>query len=213
MSRLTKRDISGACCIPMTEGSRPPYPVVTQEAVERLAAYEDTGLEPEVVKDMAENAETRLLAWFEARYDMPVGKLMDLIEAYQDGRLVVLPGKASIGVWLIDKRPGKDEMYAQFHGEVMINTNHYDVEHLSKEAVPARTGRWIERLDGDGEFVHHMCSECKADAIFQYIIEDDWDEGMDGEWYSMGKITTGIEEHLTNCCPNCGAKMEQEAEE
>lgn len=81
------------------------------------------------------------------------------------------------------------------------------------EAVPVRTGRWIERLDGDGEFVHHMCSECKADAIFQYIIEDDWDEGMDGEWYSIGKITTGIEEYLTNCCPNCGVKMEQEAEE
>lgn len=81
------------------------------------------------------------------------------------------------------------------------------------EAVPVRTGRWIERLDGDGEFVHHMCSECKADAIFQYIIEDDLDEGMDGEWYCIGKITTGIEEHLTNCCPNCGAKMEQEAEE
>jgi hypothetical protein len=81
------------------------------------------------------------------------------------------------------------------------------------EAVPVRTGRWIERLDGAGEFVHHMCSECKADAIFQYIIEDDLDEGMDGEWYSRGKITTGIEEHLTNCCPNCGVKMEQEAEE
>lgn len=63
------------------------------QCMDRLAAYEDTGLEPEVVKDMAENAETRLLAWFEARYNMPVGKLMDLIEAQQDGRVVVLPCK------------------------------------------------------------------------------------------------------------------------
>ena len=78
-------------------------------------------------------------------------------------------------------------------------------------ATAERTGRWIKRLDGDGEFVHHMCSECKADAIFQYNIEDDYDEGMDGAWYCIGKITTGIEEHLTNCCPNCGVKMEQEA--
>ena len=45
-----------------------------------------------------------------------------------------------------------------------------------------RHGRWVERLDGDCEFVHHMCSECKADAFFQYIIEADWDENIDGEW-------------------------------
>lgn len=71
---------------------------------DRLAAYEDTGLEPEVVKDMAENAETRLLAWFEARYDMPVGKLMDLIEAKQDGRLVVLPCKMDDTLWVAGER-------------------------------------------------------------------------------------------------------------
>lgn len=97
------------------------------------------------------------------------------------------------------------------HNGDMISSE--EVEQVIKEApavepVPVRTGRWIERLHGDGEFVHHMCSECKADAIFQYIIEDDWDEGMDGEWYSIGKITTGIEEYLTNCCPNCGVKMD-----
>lgn len=70
--------------------------------IERLAAYENTGLEPEVVKDMAENAETRLLAWFEARYGMPVGKLMDLIEAKQDGRLMVLPCKVGDMAWIIE---------------------------------------------------------------------------------------------------------------
>ena len=70
------------------------------QCMDRLAAYEDTGMEPEVVKDMVENVETRLLAWFEARYDMPVGKLMDLIEAKQDGRLVVLPCKIGDTVWV-----------------------------------------------------------------------------------------------------------------
>lgn len=78
------------------------------------------------------------------------------------------------------------------------------------EAEPVRHGRWIERLDGDCEFVHHMCSECKADAFFQYIIEADWDENIDGEWYNRGDEITGIEEFLTDYCPHCGAKMDSE---
>lgn len=76
------------------------------------------------------------------------------------------------------------------------------------EAEPVRHGRWIERLDGDCEFVHHMCSECKADAFFQYIIEADWDENIDGEWYNRGDEITGIEEFLTDYCPHCGARMD-----
>lgn len=62
-------------------------------AVDRLAGYEDTGLEPEEVKDMADNAETRCLTWFESRYGFPAGELMRILEAKQDGRLVVLPCK------------------------------------------------------------------------------------------------------------------------
>lgn len=65
-----------------------------RKALDRLAAYEDTGLMPDEVKDMAENAETRLLTWFEAKYGFPVGELMDFCEARQQGRLVELPCKA-----------------------------------------------------------------------------------------------------------------------
>lgn len=68
--------------------------------IDRLAAYEDSGLTPAEVKDMAENAETRLLTWFESRYGFPVGKLMDLLEAKQQGRLVELPCKVGQRVWI-----------------------------------------------------------------------------------------------------------------
>ena len=57
-----------------------------------LQAYRDTGLSPEEVKDMAENAETRCLTWFESRYGFPAGELMRILKAKQDGRLVVLGG-------------------------------------------------------------------------------------------------------------------------
>lgn len=74
----------------------------------RLATYEDTGLEPEEAKDMAENAETRLLTWCESRYGFPVGTVMDLLEAKRQGRLVVLPCKVGDTVYKIDTDPQLD---------------------------------------------------------------------------------------------------------
>ena len=72
--------------------------------LKRLAAYEDTGLEPQEVKDMAENVETRLLTWCESRYGFPVGKLMDLLDAESEGRLVVLPCKVGDCVFWVHDR-------------------------------------------------------------------------------------------------------------
>ena len=50
MERFTKKvdGVWTASC----EYGRPPYPVVTQEIIDRLAAYEDTGLTPEEVQQM-----------------------------------------------------------------------------------------------------------------------------------------------------------------
>lgn len=73
-----------------------------------LKAYFDTGLEPEEIKAMAENAETRLLTWCEARYGMTVGQLMDLGKAEQEGRLVVLPCKVGDTVYRIFAPDGRE---------------------------------------------------------------------------------------------------------
>ena len=71
--------------------------------VDRLAAYEDTGLTPEEVlpKDKADEIALKLmrLADFESlcSYD----RLRELAEADKDGRVVVLPCKVGDTVWRI----------------------------------------------------------------------------------------------------------------
>lgn len=50
MERLTKK-VDGVWTALCKYGSSP-YPVVTQEIIDRLAAYEDTGLTPEEVQQM-----------------------------------------------------------------------------------------------------------------------------------------------------------------
>ena len=50
MERVTKK-VDGVWTALCNYGS-PPYPVVTQEIIDRLAAYEDTGFTPEEVQQM-----------------------------------------------------------------------------------------------------------------------------------------------------------------
>ena len=61
--------------------------------VERLAAYEDTGLEPESCAEFARaDAEGRYIVMRDAEQE-GVARLRELAEADKDGRLVVLPVK------------------------------------------------------------------------------------------------------------------------
>ena len=77
------------------------------------------------------------------------------------------------------------------------------------DVAPVRHGRWIEHEETQEDaYRHHKCSECNVNAPFDYKMREDWDEGMDGEWYSLGLVDDGINEHLTDYCPNCGAKMD-----
>ena len=58
--------------------------------VDRLAAYEDTGWTPEMLRKLGENA-GHLWDFAQAAENMTVGRLKELAEADKDGRVVVLP--------------------------------------------------------------------------------------------------------------------------
>ena len=78
MERLTYRDKDGFPMMKKRGGFK-------QGGVELLAAYEDTGLTPELVRETAE-----LAIWV---HDNGLEKIKEWIKADKDGRLVVLPVK------------------------------------------------------------------------------------------------------------------------
>ena len=90
MERLTYRDKDGFPMMKKRGGFK-------QGGVERLAAYEDTGLTPEQIDMDHEAAETlRQLC-----RDCDLDRLDELAEADKDGRLVVLPCKVGQRVFAL----------------------------------------------------------------------------------------------------------------
>ena len=76
-------------------------------AIARLAAYEETGLEPEEIRKFLEDVESRFVNWINRHYGIPVIDFIDIMEAKNDGRLVVLPCDVGDTVYVID--PGDYE--------------------------------------------------------------------------------------------------------
>lgn len=93
MERLTYRDKDGMAMMKERGGWK-------SGGIDRLAAYEDTGLEPEDLKK-AFNEDAILKLAAQALGTTP-DHLRDLIQAEQDGRLVVLPCKVGDTVYQID---------------------------------------------------------------------------------------------------------------
>lgn len=91
MKRLTKRDEFGnADIIALSDMMPELYAELSfsetnalTEALNRLAAYEDTGLEPKEIAKVQE-----------AMAPIPFGRFRDIMEAERTGRLVVLPEEA-----------------------------------------------------------------------------------------------------------------------
>ena len=90
---------------------------------ERLAAYEDTGLEPEAVETVKLALAAKHMVDLETLNNTPISRLVELAEADKDGRVVVLPckGYSSIDIARdgVSYRPDHWNIYltAYAHGQ------------------------------------------------------------------------------------------------
>lgn len=74
------------------------------EAVDRLAAYEETGLEPEEIEKIKQDVEDGYLKSTARRYGIDVSRLRELAQADKEGRCVVLPFKPPRWVYMCSAR-------------------------------------------------------------------------------------------------------------
>ena len=82
-------------------------------AIDRLAAYEDTGLMPEDVEALKLSMMGKAIAEIKEFNGLPVARMRELAEADKDGRVVVLPCKVGDTVWLVVTK--RSRIYATEH--------------------------------------------------------------------------------------------------
>ena len=122
MERFTLRTVSGTALLylgnssewAIISGRNNNEYKISGDAVDRLAAYEDTGLEPQDIISAVDMAKIACaLHELNAYKDLgPIDHIRDLIKAEQDGRLVLLPCKVGDDVWFVRKF-GKERCITQ----------------------------------------------------------------------------------------------------
>ena len=135
MERLTKRLSSGAptynypasCYFDDDSGpDKIAQSAFRQRCVERLAAYEDTGLEPREVSAIVKERSDLCTVIGECG---GLDRLRELAEADKEGRVVVLPCKVGDGLWTFCSHP-VEQVYSftvtdisTLNGRTMLNTS------------------------------------------------------------------------------------------
>lgn len=74
----------------------------------RLKAYEDTGLEPEAVETVKLALCAKHMVDLETLNNTPISRLVELVEADKDGRVVVLPCKVGDTVYRVFTVDGRE---------------------------------------------------------------------------------------------------------
>lgn len=104
MNRLTIRNSDGAWDVPLRNDDDGAY-IPSQEIIDRLAAYEDTGLEPEEVEACKVALMGKSLAEIEEIEGISVERMKDLAKAEAEDKLLVLPCKVGDTVWAFGYLP------------------------------------------------------------------------------------------------------------
>lgn len=104
MNRLTIRNSDGAWDVPLRVDDDGAY-IPSQEIIDRLAAYEDTGLEPEECAKYAQAEKEGRYILLKEPGTAGVHRLEEIARADIEGRLLVLPCKVGDELWI--KRNGK----------------------------------------------------------------------------------------------------------
>lgn len=141
---------SEVCEIPAQECQTCPI----NKAFLRLKAYEDTGLTPDEITTMAQEIETRFLLYFERIYGPNAGKLLSVLEAAKQGRVVIVP------------RPG-DVLYETDPAHGVVKHTVTDVHWVANTSAVDDDGQtWADYYaDEDIETAHHTREA--AEAVLQ----------------------------------------------
>lgn len=93
MERLTKRSKNGGVYFPeeLVGVTLTPDNATIHRLLWRLAAYEDTGLEPESVEALKLSMMGKAISEITEFDGLPIDRLRELAEADKDGRVAVLP--------------------------------------------------------------------------------------------------------------------------
>ena len=137
MDRLTYRDKDGMAMMKERGGWK-------SGGIERLAAYEDTGLEPEDLKKAFN--ETAILKLAAQALSTTPDHLRDLLQAEQDEQLVVLPCKLGDDVWFVRKfgkrqcikRAEVSCINIDFRGEVFVSARRISGGYIGKTVFLTR---------------------------------------------------------------------------
>lgn len=118
MKRLTIKHIDGRVSQPSTSDM--------SALIYRLAAYEDTGLEPEEIKAMIAASIGKAIAEIKEFEGVPIDRLRELAKADKEGRCVVLPCKVGDTIYKI---PSKVNF------ELNVLTNHSENNRVYEQIV------------------------------------------------------------------------------
>ena len=131
MERLTYRDKDGMAMMKERGGWK-------SGGIERLAAYEDTGLEPEEIERIVDaygrghTLRTESAERLEIVREIKTDRLRELAKAEKDGRLEVLPCKVGDHVWIDGREAIVTEFFGYrseryFHAVILGRNKHIDI--------------------------------------------------------------------------------------